>query len=109
MLLSFNRVLFLQNVPLVLSIHIYLKFDAQFSDREDELKKTYDEQMKTLKSEMESVKSDYETKILEMTDRSNQQDVSSSMLRKMKEKHEKELELLREVITLFVHFSQLLM
>ena len=53
--------------------------------------------MRTLKIEMEAVKSDYESKIVELTDRSSQQDVSSSMLRKLKEKHDKELELLKEV------------
>ena len=66
-------------------------------DREDSLKRSYEEQMKALKFELETMKSDYQTKIVEFTERSNQHDASSSMLKSLKEKHEKELELLKEV------------
>ena len=68
-----------------------------YLDREDTLKKSYEEQMRTLKFELETMKSDYQTKITEFTERSNQHDVSSTMLKSLKEKHENELVLLKEV------------
>lgn len=54
--------------------------------------------MKTLKHDMESMKSEYQAKITEFNERSNQHDASSSMLKSLKEKHEKEIELLKEVL-----------
>ena len=74
-----------------------LLFFIYFPDREDVLKRSYEEQMKALKYELETMKSDYQTKIVEFTERSNQHDASSTMLKSLKEKHEKELELLKEV------------
>lgn len=73
------------------------KIDFLFADREDELKRSYAEQMKSLKLDLEAMKSDYQTKIAEFTDKSNQNDASSTMIKAMSEKHAKELELLKEV------------
>ncbi|KAL5262616.1 hypothetical protein ACHWQZ_G008124 [Mnemiopsis leidyi] len=75
----------------------FKKFKTHTQDREDVLKRSYEEQMKALKFELETMKSDYQTKIFEFTERSNQHDASSTMLKSLKEKHEKELELLKEV------------
>jgi len=55
--------------------------------------------MKCLKGELEVLRDDYKTKVVEFSDRSNQNDTSSTMLRAMKDKHAKELELLKEVRT----------
>ena len=76
--------------------HFY-EIILKYLDREDSLKKSYEEQMRTLKFELETMKSDYQTKITEFTERSNQHDVSSTMLKSLKEKHENELVLLKEV------------
>ena len=69
------------------------------SDREDTLKKAYEEQMRTLKYELENMKSEFQSKTIEFAERSNQHDASSIMLKSLKEKHENELELLKEVCT----------
>ena len=72
-------------------------YSNSIPERESELRRSCDEQMKTLKGELEALREDYTSKVKEFSDRANQSDNSSSMLRAMKEKHEKELELFREV------------
>ncbi|XP_063691217.1 protein FAM184A-like isoform X1 [Bolinopsis microptera] len=79
------------------AVNEFKKFKVHTQDREDTLKKAYEEQMRTLKYELENMKSEFQSKTAEFAERSNQHDASSIMLKSLKEKHENELELLKEV------------
>ena len=61
--------------------------------------------MKAVKGELDVLKQNYQAIILEFNERTTQNDASSSMFKALKDKHEKELELLKEVCSMFTIFS----